>query len=341
MAARNEVLAVEVERDRVELDRLRAEADADVAEANLRRLLDLPPATRVEPAEPLDEPPPRRGPTSRRSSPRRRRCGPSARRSSRASRRPTPRRAPSDGGAAAAGRRERRLLLRQPQPRHRPADRRLAGHLGHRRGRVLEPVRRRPPPREPRRAHTPTRTRRAKSCASSTGACGCEVTAAARSSCARPRRGSRVAERSVVSAAREPPRRGRPLPRGRDPVLRADRRRGALTSARHSRAPRRSRRCASRAARPRARGRTLGRWRTPSSSSSSASTSARSRPSTASRSRSAEGEIFGFLGANGAGKSTTIRMLCGLLRADVAARASVLGIDVAATRRASSAASAT
>src|SRR5437899_949607 len=27
-----------------------------------------------------------------------------------------------------------------------------------------------------------------------------------------------------------------------------------------------------------------------------------------------EGEVFGFLGANGAGKSTTIRMLCGLLQ---------------------------
>jgi outer membrane protein TolC len=57
MAARNEVLAVQVERDRVELERLRAEAASDVAEANLRRLLDLPPATRVDPAEPLAKAP--------------------------------------------------------------------------------------------------------------------------------------------------------------------------------------------------------------------------------------------------------------------------------------------
>jgi ABC-2 type transport system ATP-binding protein len=40
------------------------------------------------------------------------------------------------------------------------------------------------------------------------------------------------------------------------------------------------------------------------------------------------GEIFGFLGANGAGKSTTIRMLCGLLSPS-AGTARVLGIDVA------------
>jgi ABC-2 type transport system ATP-binding protein len=40
------------------------------------------------------------------------------------------------------------------------------------------------------------------------------------------------------------------------------------------------------------------------------------------------GEIFGFLGANGAGKSTTIRMLCGLLTPS-AGTARVLGIDVA------------
>ena len=39
------------------------------------------------------------------------------------------------------------------------------------------------------------------------------------------------------------------------------------------------------------------------------------------------GEIFGFLGSNGAGKSTTIRMLCGLLRPTSGA-AIVGGIDV-------------
>jgi len=40
------------------------------------------------------------------------------------------------------------------------------------------------------------------------------------------------------------------------------------------------------------------------------------------------GEIFGFLGSNGAGKSTTIRMLCGLLRPSSGA-ARVGGVDVA------------
>ena len=40
-----------------------------------------------------------------------------------------------------------------------------------------------------------------------------------------------------------------------------------------------------------------------------------------------KGEVFGFLGANGAGKSTTIRMLCGLL-APTSGKGRVFGYDI-------------
>ncbi len=43
-----------------------------------------------------------------------------------------------------------------------------------------------------------------------------------------------------------------------------------------------------------------------------------------------KGEIFGFLGANGAGKSTTIRMLCGILR-PTSGKGIVGGVDITRT----------
>ena len=57
IAARNEVLAVQVELDRAELTRLAAENAAEVSNANLVRLTGLPPETRIEPTEPLAAPP--------------------------------------------------------------------------------------------------------------------------------------------------------------------------------------------------------------------------------------------------------------------------------------------
>ncbi|MEA2603551.1 MAG: outer membrane protein [Acidobacteriota bacterium] len=55
--ASNEVLAVQVERDRAELTRLQAENAAAVVNENLIRLVGLPPGSKVEPAEALTAPP--------------------------------------------------------------------------------------------------------------------------------------------------------------------------------------------------------------------------------------------------------------------------------------------
>ncbi|HLA77933.1 MAG TPA: TolC family protein [Vicinamibacteria bacterium] len=58
LAARNELLAVQVERDRAELARLQAGNLASVANANLLRLTGLPPDGSLDPTELLDAPAP-------------------------------------------------------------------------------------------------------------------------------------------------------------------------------------------------------------------------------------------------------------------------------------------
>jgi outer membrane protein TolC len=56
MVAESDLLNVSVQRDRAALDRLQARAAADTAEANLARLVGLPPGSRIEAVEPLDAP---------------------------------------------------------------------------------------------------------------------------------------------------------------------------------------------------------------------------------------------------------------------------------------------
>lgn len=58
LAPRSELLAVQVERDRAELARLQSENQARVANANLVRLVGLPPSARVVPAPAAASPPP-------------------------------------------------------------------------------------------------------------------------------------------------------------------------------------------------------------------------------------------------------------------------------------------
>ena len=274
------------------------------------------PAPRVEPRRAARGRGPSRAPTSRRSWPRRSRpAAPSARPSPRAWRRP---RRPPRGrarGPPAPGWPHRRLRLREPEPRHRAPHRRLEGHLGRRRRAVLERLRRRPAlgarpgpgprPRRPGAARDldrrdPPRGDRARPRAAN-------------------RRGARSRSRSAASSR---PRESRRVAadRYREGVIPSSELLDAEIALRRAGArPHRGPRRAARSPRPASTGRSADERDGARPSRSRRARPSASAPFTAvddvSLDASSEGEIFGFLGANGAGKSTTIRMLCGLLDA--------------------------
>ena len=205
---------------------------------------------------------------------------------------------------------------------------RLDGHLGRRawasRGASSTGAGARPARPEPAPRPTPP----ASSCASST-ARSASRSRSARSSCAPPRRGSRSPSGACSVGRGEPPGGRRPLPRGRHPLLGAPRRRARPRAGRPRphRGPRR--RCGS--PRPASTGRWGGRG-TPMAAAVEIRELSKHFGAFKAVDRVSltvnEGEIFGFLGANGAGKSTTIRMLCGLLT-PTSGTGLVLGTDVA------------
>ena len=202
MAARNEVLAVA---GRARPRRARPPAGRGrrptSAEANLQRLLDLPAATRVEPAEPLGRRPRRRPDVEALVGRGAGRPRPSARRSPRASPRPT--RSP----ASERGARLPQVALSGGYTYANPnrdivpptADWKDTWDVGV--GVSLERLRRRPALGERGAGPRPGRRGARSSCASST-ARSASRSRSARSSCAPPQARARAsAERSVVSAA--------------------------------------------------------------------------------------------------------------------------------------------
>ena len=125
----------------------------------------------------------------------------------------------------------------------------------------------------------------------------------------------------------------RPLPRGGDPVLGAPRRRDRACCARRSTATERGAREPQAGRGP---GSTARVGRRPSADGAPRSIAVEHLVKRFGAFTAVDdltfsvkpGEVFGLLGSNGAGKSTAIRMLCGLL-APTAGSARVLGIDVA------------
>ena len=156
MAARNEVLAVQVQRDRAELRRLAAANGAAVANANLVRLVGLPAGTRIEPAERVDAPdaPPPDVEALVGEALAARPEAASLRVADRLARGERPRGA---GLLPPTGRGQRRVRLRLAQRHDRPAPQGMEEHLERRRRPLDHRVRRRPVGRVGRPGQRPGR----------------------------------------------------------------------------------------------------------------------------------------------------------------------------------------
>ena len=337
----NEVSSLEAQRSRERAQLIEARNLREAALIELRRLIGVPPRHGDRARGPARSGAQGcagcrqvRGGGARISSSRRSRRGRSGRRSSLRLGGAEARQAGGADGQQADHRLRGRRRLRQPEPAHFPAQGRVAGVVGRRRQRQLELLRLRPHEGAGGRSGGGRARRRASGSPSSMRSSSADV---------RQRLLDLDSSQAMVRAAarrgaerrRSPPRGGRSFRRRRRHQHRRARRAGGAARSRAGADAR-----AGRASGSPKRG-SNARWDDSHDRTSAPCRRLPRRSTSAGLTRRfgtfvavddlsfsvKQGEIFGFLGANGAGKSTTIRMLCGLLRRP-SGTALVGGVDV-------------
>jgi ABC-2 type transport system ATP-binding protein len=293
----NELYTVQAQESRQRMLAVQAQATRDVAEAELGRFVGGSPGVPIEPADAADPPPASTTPLPELIEPAR-----SVRKHQ-------------------AGRRGRwRHRLRPAEPAHLPPRRQMAPIVGRRRQRQLAAVRRRTRAQRTGRGHRPG-TRAGGASRRFRRIAGGRSTAASTRSTGEPRR-HRGGHRRCPQRGRSAPCSRRSFRRRRGDGHRCPRRAGRAAPGR-ARSHAGDGQCAAGRCEARADPR-------PMNAISVVDLTKRFGEFVAVDHLAfevAQGEVFGFLGSNGAGKSTTIRMLCGLLK-PTSGTATVGGVDV-------------